>query len=421
MFKKWITSYKSSLFEVDSKNLTSGSKASLIAFIIIVFIIIGSGVNMQVSYIAYPSKQFGYSCTGNISKNRAITAFQNRDIKKDLYGTRFTYQYWRLSDFKYNHHQQSENDILRQYGTNALCQQLGTHFLDVANDEQYRDRLVEYNALEQSLQNMNAGVARKEKEYGNMLLEDIADQPDAYSILSGSSDSVKKEILSLQNKISKVTKRIEMLDAMNTLPSFAPFKRYLDENSDEIERLHARALRYYKLHYTMNIFLFLIPTWLMFYIVYRLFKRKNRHILAHLSVHVANVTALYTLFYLLSLIYDIIPKVFFSKLIDLLSRYNLTILFNLVAIVLFMTIFGLFIYRIQKNRSRDLHQASDKRAQKVVFERITAGLCSNCGLKTDPDDVHCGRCGHALQKECSSCHAVTRIDDHFCRSCGEKL
>lgn len=421
MFKQWIRSYKNSLFEVDSKNLTPGSKASLIFFVLIVFIIVGSGVNMQVSYIAYPSQQFGYTCTNNIDKNRAIEKFQNRDVKKDLYGTYFPHKYWRLIDFKYDHHQQSEHDILRQYGTNTLCRQLGTHYLDVANDDRYRDRLIEYNALEQNQKSMNASVTLKEREYGNMLLEDIADQPDSRSILSSSSDRVKQEIISLQNKISTVQKRIAQLDKMSTLSSFGAFKTYLTENSDEIKQLYAQALRKYKLQYTLNVFIFLLPTWLIFYVAYRLFKRKKRHILAHLSVHVANVTALYILFYLLSLIYDIIPKVFLSKLIEILSSYNLTILFNLVAIIVFMTIFGLFIYRIQKNRSRDLEQESDIKERKIVFERISAGLCSHCGMKSSSDDIHCGRCGHALKRECPSCHSNTHIDDIYCRTCGTEL
>lgn len=421
MIKEWIRSYKNSLFEVDSKNLTSGSKVSLLFFILIVFIIVGSGINMQVSYVDYPSKKFGYTCISMVDKESDITKFQNRDIKKDLYGTYFPHKSWQLSDFKYDHHQQSEYDILRQYGTHKLCQTMGTRYLDVANDERYRERLIEYNALQQSLSSMNASVALKEKEYGIMLLEDIANQPDDLSILSSSSDKVKQNIIDLQNKITKVKNHIHLLNDLTTLGTFNTFENYLKSNGSEIKRLYAEALRYYKLHYTLNIFIFLLPTWLIFYVAYRLFKRKERHILAHLSVHVANVTALYIVFYLLSLIYDIMPKVFFTRLVAFFSHYNLTIVLNLLAILVFMAIFGLFIYRIQKNRSTDLERESDAANQKIITARITAGLCSSCGLKTESGDRHCGRCGHALLRRCSSCHTKTHIDDIYCRSCGERV
>ena len=138
-------------------------------------------------------------------------------------------------------------------------------------------------------------------------------------------------------------------------------------------------------------------------------------------MHVANVTALYIVFYLLSLIYDIMPKVFFTRLVEFFSHYNLTIILNMLAILIFMAIFGLFIYRIQKNRSNDLERESAAANQKIVNARIAAGLCSSCGLKTETGDRHCGRCGHALQRTCASCHATTNVDDIYCRSCGEKL
>ena len=421
MFKSLLTHYKTSLFEVDDKKLTRGAKAALFVFVLIIFMIVGSGVSIQISYINSPSENFGYQCINSIKKSKEIEKFQNRDVKKDLYGSHFTYKYWEITDFKYDHHFNSEYDILRQYGKDPLCQQLGTHFLDVANDSAYRERLIEYKAVRKSLSTMKSQVSKKEQEYSNMLLEDIAHQPKNRSILSSSSDHVKQELMKLQNNIDRLQKRLETLNSLNDLSSFTHFSAFIKEKGAEILERHVRALRYYKFHYTLNIFLFLFPTWLLFYIAYRLFKRNSRFILAYLSVHVANVTALYIIFYLLSFIYEIIPKIFLTKLIALLSSYNLTIVLNVSAIILFMLIFALFIYRIQKNSAKDLSAQSTKIFKRQQYQWISAGLCSECGLKVKKEDIYCGRCRKSLKKVCQKCQKESESDDLYCRHCGESM
>jgi len=421
MFKKIISSYKHSLFEVDSKNLTTGSQLSLFFFIIIVFIIIFSGIEMQQSYVKSPSAEFGHSCTSNIQKNRGVNEFQNRNVTNDIYSVDFRYKYWTLQDFKYNHHRKSEYQILKQYGSDALCKKIGTTYLEVANDTLYRDRLLTYDALTKSLEKTNTSISTKEDEYSSMLLEDIAKQTSEYSILSSSSEKVKVELSALRKQVKQLNVHLAKADDLSTLKSFVTFKTLLDTSTKDIDTRYTQAKRYYKFQYTLNIFLFLLPTWLLFYIAYRVFKKKERHILAHLSVHVANVTAIYIGFYLLSLIYDVIPKVFMKKLIEFFTHYNMTIVLNIFAIIIFMAIFGLFIYRIQRNKSKEFSQMSEVRQARIKRERIHRGDCSECGKKPNHSDTFCGGCGHQLLKECLTCKALTNVNDTHCRSCGKEV
>ncbi len=421
MIKKIFTSYKNSLFEVDNKNLTTGSKASLFIFILIVFIIISSGIQMQKGYVAYPTTSFDYACTSKIDKNREINKFQSRDVSKDIYNSNFDYRYWSLEDFKYDHHHKSESQVLRSFGKDARCQKMGTLYLDVANDALYKDKLIEYKALKNNITKINSQIQTAEVQYASMLLEDIAQQDRNRSILSSSSSKVKEKIRLLNDQLQHLEQRLDEIDNVGTLDSFQSFKNYLDKNSEEIERAYKEAIKYYKFQYTLNVFLFLLPIWFIFYFVYRLFKRKKYHILAHMSLHVANVSAVFIVFYLLSLIYDVIPKVFLSKLIALLSQYNLSVLLNLVAILFFMSLFGFFIYRIQKNRSREFHEDSSQRDAVLKKERILKGVCSYCGKVPRAEDKFCGGCAQALSKECQQCHNTTQVDDQYCRSCAHEF
>ena len=302
---------------------------------------------MQKGYVTYPTTSFDYACTSKIDKNREINKFQSRDISKDIYNSNFDYRYWSLEDFKYDHHHKSESQVLLSFGKDARCQKMGTLYLDVANDAFYKDKLIEYKALKNNITKINSQIQTAEAQYASMLLEDIAQQDHNLSILSSSSSKVKEKIRLLNDQLQHLEQRLDEIDNVGTLDSFQSFKNYLDKNSDEIDTAYKEAIKYYKFQYTLNVFLFLLPIWFIFYFVYRLFKRKKYHILAHMSLHVANVSAVFIVFYLLSLIYDVIPKVFLSKLIALLSQYNLSVLLNLVAILFFMSLFGFFIYRTQ--------------------------------------------------------------------------
>lgn len=419
MLKKIISSYKSSLFEVDSKNLTQGSKASLIVFIIIVFTIIFSGIQMQQSYIQSPTKKFGYKCISSITKNKDINTFNSRDMSKGIYSDTYVTKYWTLKDFKYNHYRQSEFQIMRKYGTNILCQDVANAFLHVANDSLLKDRIFEYDAITKALEKSKKSITLKENEYSSMLLEEISHQEQKNSILSSSANSVKSDLLALHNKVEQLNIRLDKVDDLTSLKSYLAFKKLLDTTSETISEKYKKAQHYYKFEYTLNIFLFLLPTWLLFYVAYKIFKKKSRHILAHLSVHVANVSALYIAFYLVSLIYDVIPKIFLKKIIAFFTHYNMTIFLNITAIIIFMAIFGLFIYRIQRNKSKEFSQMSSSRKEKVRRERIRRDNCVECGKTPKLSDKYCAECGHDLYKECSTCKEKTGIDDRFCRECGE--
>ncbi len=417
MLKKWLQSYKKSVFTIDNKNLTVGSKIALLIFIFVILSIIGAGVSMQRSYIESPYEKFGHRCSNTLDKHKEIEKFQNRDVSQDIYGTNFRHKYWSLNDFKYNHHRQSEYNILREFGKNEECRQLGTLFLDVANNSAYEDKLILFDALNTQIVTTEGLIKSKTDEYSSMLLEDIAHQEKEFSILSSSSKVVKQELNALRAQLKKFQTHIEQVDSLTDLKVFHTFQRYIIDHKTSINEAHKSAIRYYRFQYTINTFIFLFPLWLLFYFAYRQLKKRSHLISAHLSVNVANVAALYIVFNLCALIYDIIPKVFLSKLVDFLSQYNLTVLLNVAVILIFMAIFGAFIYKIQKNRSIDDKAVIEAENRALKTSRIKKRLCSECGSMNANEDKYCGHCAHSLQKTCQACHTINGTDHKYCSEC----
>ena len=417
--KMLLSTYKQSILTVENKNLTIGSKVSLFIFILIVFGIIGSGVEMQQSYIVKPHKQFSYKCTNFIDKNKEIDKFQNRNVSQDIYVTYYRYKFWILEDFSYNHQRRSEQDVLRTFGTNESCQELGILYLDIANSDEFKDRLIIKQGLKKKINALNQTISRKTDEYTNTLLEDIAKQDKEYSILSTSSKTVKSELKKSRKKLGILENELAKTEDISTLDEFKIFKKFLDDESSWILSQKREAIKYYRLKYTFNIFIFLFPVWLMFYVGYRVLKRKNYFVSSHLSLNVANVAALYIVFNFFLLIYTIIPKVFFNKLIQFLSQYNLTLLLNIAAILFFMILFGFFINRIQRNRYKDNNLGSKEALRDSRRKNLNS--CIKCGNRYDEKDKFCGFCSHKLKTECSECKEMVESDYTYCTNCNKKL
>ena len=415
LMKEAFTTYKNSILKVENKDLTTTSKVFLFIFILIVFSIIGKGIDMQQSYITKPHQDFSYKCTSFIDKNKDIEAFQNRDVSKDIYSTYYRDKYWKLESFVYNHQRTSEREILFSFGRDALCQEMGRKYLDIANSDAFEDKLILKKGLSSKISLFKTQANQKTQEYSNTLLEDIAKQDKEHSILSTGSKTVKKELKEIRKKLSVLEKELSIVEDISTLVEFQIFKKFLDEKSQEILALKNEANKYYRLKYTINIFVFLFPVWLMFYIAYRFLKRKAFFITSHLSLNVANVAALYMLFNFFLLIYTIIPKVFLAKLILLLSQYNLTVLFNVAAILFFMLVFGFLIQRIQKKDFKDNNANKNKTLFNSRLKLLNT--CVVCGNTHDKEDDYCGFCSHSLKVECTECKEIICTDYNFCPNC----
>jgi len=417
IIKNLLSTYKESILKVENKSLTTGSKISLFIFVLIIFTIIGKGVDMQQSYIAKPNKHFSYKCINLIERNKEIDKFQNRDISQDIYGTNYRYKYWKLEDFTYNHQRKSEKDILFTFGTNELCQKLGKSYLDIANSDDYQDKLILKKGLNKNITILNRKIKIKTDEYSNTLLENIAKQDSKYSILSSNSKTIKQELKKSRKKLKILENELSKIEDIHTLKEFKIFKKFLDDNSKIILTQEKEAIKYYRFKYTLNIFIFLFPVWLIFYFAYRVLKKKNYFITSYLSLNVANIAALYIICNLFYLIYTIIPKIFLSKLIIFLSQYNLTLLLNIVAILFFMALFGFFINRIQRDKYKDTKGAKDS----IVEKRLKKlNCCVKCGNLHNSQDKFCGFCSNKLKTKCIECNQLVENDYTFCTNCNHK-
>lgn len=382
--KSYALHYKKSLFNINNTPLSTSSKRLLLLFVIVIFVIMSQALHWQQRQLTSPYEAFGSMC-------RSFATHKEP---------------WEINDFT-----RSPSAYSYSFGQHVLCQNFAKVIAPLSREIQGSEAYKQIQTLHEQRRGHVSAIATLKASYESMLLEKIANQEQKNSILTSNSVSIKQDIEALQAKINTLDGTIARLSKMESFQNYASFLNYYQTYHTKITDAIAKKERFYPLERLVNALLFLAPLWLLFYVLYRFFLRKNYPIFSHLSLHVANVSALYALFYGIVFIYDIMPKLFLEKLLGFLMQYNLTILFNIVAIGFFFLLFGFIIYRVQKNGTTGIKKRHEE------LKNLKMGKCSECA--TLITSAFCPVCGFAHYHACPSCNATTLTKGAYCQACGK--
>jgi len=217
--------------------------------------------------------------------------------------------------------------------------------------------------------------------------------------------------------LSQTYKHLEVAEDITTLKEFQKFINYLEENKKDIYTQYREKLSQYQLEKMIAIYMFLIPLFLISYFMYRRLKVKEWHITSYLMLHISNIAGLYILFFLMERIYQIIPKVLFSKIIIFLTQYDLEVLINLFVLIIFSLIFGFIIKKIQNNSKKDSNLDYVKELK--IKEAFAKGGCLKCNSMIDLDKRYCSYCGEENSINCKVCKEKIRNGAIYCSCCRE--
>ena len=377
-----LKEYKESFFTINQTKLTGFSRNLMILFFLTSLWLIASGINSSIRELKAPQNRYGYSCIELISHPIDIFSFE-----------------------EYRH---------EYFGDSKECKELETRYYLVKNDLQIQSNIKQIHLLEEKLSSTSYKINRLKNEYNGMLLEKISKQEKNNSILHANAQNAKEKLRKLKTLKKDLQAKIANLKDPLNYPKIQDFMLYIDHHKKSIQDGFAKSKKYFILKKSAKIFAFLIPIWLLFYLLSKRFEKEKQYIFAQLSFYVTSAAALYGLIELVRLIYYIIPKVFLSKLIAFFTSHNMIIILNILGIIFFLALFGLIINIIQKNHEKK------KKAQNIQKNRLLKGRCLECNAIIDKEDEFCSFCGSATKKECHSCHTKIEKTALFCPKCGEK-
>ncbi len=389
---EYISRYKKSLFIVDKEELSRGSKVLLFIFVLAIFTVIGWGLSWQQDQTKSPYKEFGYKCVNLVKRERPLD---------------FAY-------FKTNYYQRSDlhyESLKRGFGEGKECRELGRYYMAFLKSQLYTTNISRLKKLESKKYEISSKIKRLKDSYGDMLLEQIVSQEPNSSILPSTASKVSTDLQLKEAKLDSIIAKIREIKTLSNYPHYIAFDRYYQSQKSQISKEYKSQTRLYHFKRTIQAFAFLFPLWLLFYLIYRFLVKRRYFILSHLSIHVANVSAIYGLFYLISFIYSVVPKIFLGKFIAFFMQYNLTIFLNILIIILFIFIFAFIIYRLQKSNSTGIKKRKSQR------RNLRDGRCSECGCLIT--DSHCPLCGFSHYEPCEKCGKDRFRRGDFCQRCGK--
>jgi hypothetical protein len=387
---EYINRYKKSLFIVDKEELSRGSKVLLFIFVLAIFMIIGWGLSWQQDQTKSPYKEFGYKCVNLLKREKPL-------------------------DFAYFNSYYSSNykSIKRDFGEGSECRELGRYYIAFVKSRLYTTNISRLKKLESKKYELSSKIKRLKDSYSDMLLEQIALQEPNSSILPSSASRVSTDLADKERGLSSIIAKIKEIKTLSNYPKYIEFDRYYQRQKSHIFKEYKSQTRLYHFKRTIQAFAFLFPVWLLFYLIYRFLVKRRYFILSHLTIHVANVSAIYGLFYLITFIYSVVPKIFLGKFIAFFMQYNLTIFLNILIIIIFIVIFGFIIYSLQKSNSTGIKKRKSQR------KNLRDGRCSECGCLIT--DSHCPLCGFSHYEPCKSCGEDRLRRGDFCQRCGANI
>ncbi len=282
----------------------------------------------------------------------------------------------------------------------------------IKNDKTLTSIFEDRNKSEREAKELQRAIDSLKGAYDTSLLETIAKQQESQTKIDATKkdflektsalDVLKVRIASLERTINDETKVKLLWEKLETLTA--------QDRQTLITEL--RTLNYWfpvkKLGMQL---IFLLPLFVVFYAWNNTSIRKNRGIQTLVSTHLLGISFIPILCKIIETVYDIIPKKFLKKLIDLLESFKLVAVWHYLVIALAVAAALFLIYIFQKKLfSRE----------KLIARRISKGECQQCGKHLPGGSTACPFCGFTQFKPCSNCNKLMHVYGIFCRECGHK-
>ena len=265
---------------------------------------------------------------------------------------------------------------------------------------------------ERKIRDLNNTIRNHRNSYDTLLLEQIANQQDRYSLTDSRADKVKSDIDRINDDVARANS--EILDYKAQILQSSEAQRFLEvvnKNAKQIQK-HDQYLKYwYPLKKLMFQLIFLLPLLILFFVLYKYSVKREKGILTLIFSHLLVIVCIPIVIEVFRLFFQILPFHFFANILEILEALGLITLWNYILIIL--GIFGALalIYFVQKKLF------SQKR---LALKRIHKKQCCHCGTRLEDKMNVCYKCGEVHLKKCESCHHLTFKAGEYCQHCGSK-
>lgn len=399
MFKK----IKKNLLQVGSKEpLNWFSILVLLALDIFIIYNLFAGLDAQKRQLTSPWEKVPRSCENVFNKkfnsDSEKISFIQSNMKKDNNYNKDYYSYRGSSN--------NGKDIILE------CISLKNNLESLSKNNNLIKLFSEKKIQEFSVNENNNLIENVVKDYDTNLLEKIAGQRVENSITSNNSLTSKQKINIYNQNIQHHEYQISQLKKMILENSSVKnIFDFINLNKVKVKEILDNEKFWYPLKSYGVQLLFLIPLFIIFWLIYIRVSRNGSSITTLIFSHALVITFIPIFFGILEFIYSIIPHAFLSNFLKMLEDMNLEVL--IFPLMILAGILGAMftIYIVQKKMFNK---------EKTMIKRLSKEECPYCGVHISSQDLHCYNCGEIQYVKCSVCDKTTKKEGLHCTSCGSE-
>jgi len=293
---------------------------------------------------------------------------------------------------------------------NATCAPYLDLLEQIKKDPELAQVFTNRRALEREAKTLQLEINNRKGAYDTALLERSAAPGKEPLALGAIQQDIQTKSAALDNLRGRINALEQTINTNQTVSLLWQKMEQLQPAQQERLKADLRRVNFWFPVKRLGMeLLFLLPIFAVLYLWNAASIIKNRGTQTLVSSHLLVVSIIPILGKISEAVYDILPKKFFTKLIEFLESLKLVAIWHYLVMALAVAAALFFIYLFQKKLfSRE----------KLMERRIGKGQCQQCGKPLPRGATACVFCGFNQFKACPACGKPTQVGGTHCQHCG---
>ena len=417
--RSFMTKTKSTLFTFNNEPFSRFSILLIIILDIFLFITILTGIDSEKNMSPTVSVKYPYQC-----KNHFDPKYKNSVWNSTTRG--YTYDQFPFSEYGSfyipTHSEYYSGQKIQTYHDKRiapLCTELYKKIAVFAQSKEFKNNKELKNNLRNDKRNVVAEINSIEKRYNTALFEKIS------SVEQDKDKKIRDTYYSLLEKEKNIDNQIKEIKAVSAYKGYQEYVDFVNKNRDTFKQEYDSYAFWQPFISFLYLLKFTLPLLLVSLLSYRFSTRPARKIsvpnklITLISSHIIIITLLPIFIDVLRLIFHIIPRRFFEKIITFLYEYGFIFLGYYFLMFLGIVSIGLVIFFIQRSVSKREKLRQEMKEKTLYIDAYNQSRCPNCRNRVDYSKNYCGCCKEELNRVCSACNKRTPKHIQYCIECGE--
>lgn len=384
--------YKNNFVFKGKEKLSKLAIVFIVLLDLFVFSTLQMGVDFQVKVLNSPYNSYSSLCK-NIVTSSKIQSLNS-------------YYYTNENRYKYN--------SIQKENISSNCKEVISLIDNVKKEHNIKELRKTKRLLNKELSSVNTQINFYRENYNTSLFENIQTQnkEELNSEIKDKYNNYLAKRKELNDKISQIDKSFASSKSVKELSS------YIKENKELIKEDYKAKVKAYEVKKDLITLAFLLPLLLVAFFVMKKYMLKENYILYIIAKNILVIVSIPTLISFISLVYTLLPKVFFEKLKRFFANLEIPFVVYYFALAVLVVVFTFIIIRVQKKYKESNNQFQNTSISKI--ESYNKGICNNCNNKVNYETMNfCPNCQNKLRVKCKACGNMTVESLKYCSSCGE--